>query len=79
MEVEHPASLALHVGISEPGDVGAVGGRGVEETSTTDATEKASSASGLAVSVLAPASMTLSAGLLMERWIILPSPRYAIL
>jgi hypothetical protein len=60
--VERPASLALCMGISEPRDVGAARGHGVEETGTADATGDASSASGLAVSASAPTSVTLFTG-----------------
>jgi hypothetical protein len=57
--VEHPASLALCVGISKPGGAWAAGGHGVEETGTVDVAGDASPASGLAVSASVLASVTL--------------------
>jgi hypothetical protein len=81
--VDYPVSLVLHVGISEPRDAGATGGRGAEETNVADVARDASLASGLAMSVSALASVTLSARSLMERQIVLPfvdrSARYAVL
>lgn len=81
--VEHPASLALCVGISKPGYAGAAGGRGIEETGATNATRCALSASGLAALASAPPSMSFFAESLVERWIVVPfvelSTRYTVL
>jgi hypothetical protein len=83
MRVDHPTSSVLRVGISEPGDAGAAGDHGMEETGAADAVRNASSAYGPVVSVTVVDPITLFAESLMERRIVLPfvelSTRYAIL
>lgn len=75
--VERPTSLALR------GDAEAIGDRGVEEASATDAVGGASPAFDPVASVAVPPAVTSSVELHVERWIILPfmecSTRHAFL